>query len=338
MHDNPFDPVDSSEPFAKPWLPSPRLQARLWMAVWAMLLAGGLLAAGAAAALAQGPVQGFTPAHGLAWAAFVPLWLVLRTYLDLARETESVGLQKSALGLFWVGVFLQALALAGQKVLPWGWEVTLVVAVALGLLAVLAYLGSPSAGATGKPPQATVPPAEAASAPAEATPGATAASKVGIVASLAVGLFVLVKVLAKGGLFAKFVAVKFIGRMIKNLSLDTVAAVEGVILVLCAAGFLVWFGAAKVRQRGPLGRPAAVVGWLEILTPVLFGLILAGWLLFAFQPALEQPGVADKDLAKLWIQLEGTLLAVALQVSLFWALLTALLFRSLQGRFAPGGG
>ncbi len=112
------------------WSPSPGLRRQLLLGALGVLAAAGL--ATATTLTVSGPDQGpvFPLACGLAWAILPALFLVLRAYLALARDTRSPGLKWSARGLFGVIVLGLTLQLAvvggipgGQHVVVWGVEV-----------------------------------------------------------------------------------------------------------------------------------------------------------------------------------------------------------------------
>jgi hypothetical protein len=340
MSDDSPERVDLDASLPEPWSPSPSLRARLYTGAWAVMVAGGLTVAEAAVELSQGKVQGFAPAHALGWATLLPLYLVLWTFQDLAREVRSGGLRRSSLGLFWTFCFLQVLEFADLKILPVGWEVALVVAVAIGMIGLLASLsiseGPAQAGPNaGQSPSETPPAAPAdAKSPAEAPPDSSAKSKVGIIGGLVVGLLLLIKALAKGNLFVKVVAFRFLGRMAKKLNLDTAEALAFVALLLLGIGFWIWFAVSKIRLRHKLGGAAALAGWAEILLAV----VLAGFALFSsvtLSLALEQPGLALQDLERLEQQTLASVLVAGMAVSIIYSGVLIYFFVSLRNRFPP---
>jgi len=317
------------------WSPSHWLHGRLLLGTWAALAVGVLLTISAAVELAIGQAPGFQLSHALAWMAVVPLVVVLRTYQDLGRETDSTGLAKGCLCLFWAFVFFQVLEFLSLKLLRPGWQIALLSAVGIGLLGLLGYIGASAKTQTSAPPaeDKDAAPEEGKAVP-EAEAGPVVPARVGLLGGLLIGLVALLKVFAKGHFFAKLVAFRAVGRLFRRFNWDSALTLAGIVLFCCAAGFLIWFGVSKIRLRGRLGRLAVVLGGLEILLPVLFaGLFLNA--LTTVATAMERPGIRPEEVQEIQAQALAGLTVTTLMVDIVYAALTALLFLAIRSRFRP---
>jgi hypothetical protein len=310
--------------------PSPLLHRQLLTGVGATLAAGGLMVASSVVELSQGQMAGVTPAHVISWLALIPLVLVLRTYLTLAREADSWGLRRSVQCLFGALVLFGLYELISLDVLDLGWQIALWIILGIGILALL---GAPfvSPSETPETPQAPVPPAT--EAPAETTEPVSTTKKAGVFGGLGLCLLALVKLAGKGGILWKLFAFRWLGRLFNNINLG-LGAVAVFVLVVLGVIFLIWFAVAKIRLRGKLGGVAAVVGWTEILQLVVFTGMLVWWVA-SLIGAANQPGMDEKTLEGLVEQMGRDLITAGMVIDLTWALLTSWLFLSVRNRFNP---
>jgi hypothetical protein len=93
------------------WMPSSSLQRQLGVGAAAALLAGGLYAAGSILGFSDGPHDGFTAGKGLCFAAILPQFLVMLTFLALAREARSMELRRSCISTFVSSWVLETLSI-----------------------------------------------------------------------------------------------------------------------------------------------------------------------------------------------------------------------------------
>ncbi len=314
---------ESAESLAFPFRPSPQLHDQLGRGVVAVLAAGSLAVASALVELSQDAAPGVTLAHVLGWAALVPLFVVLRTYRALARETESFSLARSSQCVFGMMVVANVCGLALLDVLPMGWQIAAWVVVWVGLLALVA------APFVSEEEETKVPAETPAAEEKEETTSGT--SKAGIIGGAAAGLLILLKLVFKGGL-AKFVLFRWAARLLRkvNLGLEAVALL---VLLPLGAAFLIWFGVTKIRLRDKLGSRAVLLGWMEIVMTILFAGLLT-WFVIALFAAVEQPGMTDKELEALVEEASRTMLLIGVAVDLLWTALTVFLFVGVRNRFA----
>jgi hypothetical protein len=117
-------------------------------------------------------------------------------------------------------------------------------------------------------------------------------------------------------------------------------AVAGGVAALLAVGFLLWFGAAKVRARRRLGGIAALLGWTEILG-ILFSIL---WVVAGYSIAIAvvmnagDPEPSDKLMAALDDKIARGVAALSLLGDLTWTSLTAWFFLSIRRRRGPDPG
>jgi hypothetical protein len=256
MSDLPLRHTDPQETPELTFRPDPDLAGQLLAGALGALAAGGLAVAATLAESSPNPAPGFTLAHGLAWAALVPLCWVLRAYLALARATESTGLRKSSLCLFGTVVLLNVAELATLDGLGLGWHIAAWAILGIGFLALVTAPFVP-AGSAETPPGAEDTPEAKESVGAEES--GSAASKTGLVGGLAVALVVVFKLTAKS-FFVKLLLVRNLGRLLSKLDAEMAGAVALAVLVLLGAAFVIWFAASKIRLRDRLGGMAALVG------------------------------------------------------------------------------
>src|SRR5262249_38808605 len=117
---------------AAPWSPSIGLRSKLLIGTLGVLAAAGLAAAATLMFSDPGQMDGFTLAHGHAWATLPALFLVLLAYVALARAAESPGLKFSSLALFGGIVLGQIGQLAALGGIPGGSQVGIWLAEVLG--------------------------------------------------------------------------------------------------------------------------------------------------------------------------------------------------------------
>jgi hypothetical protein len=305
--------TDADEKLEQPWTPSPYLRARLLTGVRAALLAGALLVASDVISLLQGKPQGFTPAHALSWSALLPMILVLQTYQELGQEVGSTGLRKSSLGLFWTFGLLQLLGLTDVGIQR-SWQIAILVAVALGLLGLLGFLAGQAPNASSK----------------------TAAY--GYVGALAVGLLLVLKVLAKGGLLSKFLLVKFFAKFfakwVPKANLESVESIAALMLLISAVFFLIWLGISKIRLRPKLGTAATVIGCAEILLPLVVGIVVAVPMVPLLE-AMERPGLNQGEHEALESQIRSNVIASVVVAELAYVGLFVFFFRSMRSHPSP---
>jgi hypothetical protein len=314
MRNDPANCVASLE--ARPFDPRPELGAQLLTGALAALAAGSLAVASSCVDVAQPGARGLTVAHGLAWAALVPLFLVLRAYLGLARATDSAGLRKSSQCLFGAILLFTVLDLAMVDTLPVGGRIMAWVVFGFGLLALLAA--------------PFVPVSKTIEMPAEAEAPSSSDTRTNWIIVGAV-LVILAKLVVKG-LFGKGVLIQWLRE------LDGAWEVLAIgVLTLLLAAFVIWFGVTKIRLRGPLGGVAALVGCVEVLLVVaLAGMVV--WLVAVVSSAVaNQPAMTEEVLEAL-VNRTGQPLALAgIAATLVWSSLTALLFGAVRSRMTSGG-
>jgi hypothetical protein len=321
MSDDNLEPVEEElETAEEPWVPSPSLYRPLLGGALATLLAAGLAVASSALEFKQANAQGFTLAHTLAFAALVPGILVVRTFYLLARESESFNLQKGCLGLFGTLVLIEVYDLASQHILLPGPQIGLWMVIGLGLLALIGAVFVPAPGSQVK---------KAAGDEAPATSGKPAS---GLVGSLAVVLFVLVKLLGKG-ILGKLLLIRGLGKLLRNMNAGWEPIVS-IGLLLCGGMYLTLFAVSKIRLRSKLGGMAALAGWTEL---VLLAVVGGVWIaqLMDMMSAMNQPGINDKDLEDLAKSWSETVFLTEVGTILLWSLVTAFLFLSVRARFNP---
>ena len=307
--------LDHGEPAAPAWQPSSALREQLQAGMLAAFLAGGLSMASAGAELAQPKAAGWGLADNLAWAALLPLGLVLRAYLTLGREIDSFALRKSASCLLGTVVLVHVFDLATQDILPLGWQIAVWLLFGLGALALLGGLFAAETGAS--PPGA------------EPATGVTRSGKAGVLGGVAAAVLVVLK-LAGNGLMAKFFALRLIAVALRNLH-GARAPLVFYVLLLQIVVLQIWLAGCKIRQRRTLGSVAAGVGWAEIVLVVgLF--ITASYLIAAYFTGLDQPGLNQQAHVEIQAETDRRFALLSLLASGMWTGLTAFLFLNLRGQ------
>jgi hypothetical protein len=322
MNDKLDSTVEESEtPDRELLVPSDSLYKPLLGGSLAVLMAGGLAVAGGMAELIQGNQPGlFTTAHALGIAALAPLVLVLRTYLYLGQACQSGAVPKSALGLFVALVLLQLHDLVSLPVLDVGIRIAIWAIIALGAMALLGLpfisTFNPPGVVDKQKPRSTK--KEDENEEEEAIP---AGAKTGILGGLGVAVFVVLKLFGKG-LLAKFIILRGIGKLIRNVNLNGEGLVE-IGLLLATGAYLIWFALAKIGLRRRLGGVAILAGAVElIIVAVTAGMVIG------FLTALQH-GVPDKNLEE-WIE---SLIVTGMVADVCWASVTAWLFLRVRWRF-----
>jgi len=311
--------AEEVEPVASSLLiPNRILQGQLSSGMTAVLAAGALSILASLVQIRDGLKPGFTLAHGFEWASLVPLLVVLRTYQALARHADSTSLRHSAQGLFGTVVLFQILELATLNVFPlWG-QIIIWILFGIGLLALFPVSFTSATETPALPSKNSATPDESADVNRARWGG-----------GLVLGLLILLKLAGKG-LLLKIFAIRMIGRLLRNLGghWETLA---GVLLMLLAAGFVIWFAVAKIRLRGKLGSLAALLGIAELVLFLGFGGFFF-WSIAECEAAARLPGANPKALEE---ELVRNLNATSMVVDLIWSTLTALLFWSVRNRHDP---
>lgn len=307
-------------------VPSARIRGALWYGTLAVLLTSALSGASSIVALVQGKGDGFTLAHGLAWAALVPAMGIFAAYVNLGEEIGSPALGKSAFCLFGISVLLELYELLTLGLFATWFEVVLWIAFAIGviMLAVVPFTSDDKE----EKPAAEPPPAEepAAETPVPAGAGTNAA---GILGALGLALVGCVKVFGK--VLVKIPVFKGLAALFR-VKWDW-ALIAGGVGYLFGGVVLIWFGIMKIRLRRHLGPAAGFVGWMEVLGFLVCAAVIVGMTVQA-GAAAEQPGIGKDELAALQRQYLHDVTMLELGANVLWASLTVWLFASLRRRAA----
>lgn len=269
-----------------------------------MLVSGSLSAAGAMWNLSNPGAAGFTPAHVCGLASLLPLVTVLRTYLVLARETDSAALRKSGLGLFGTLILLELLNLHELTGMPAWWPLLVWAAEGVGLIGLLIYTFN-----SGKSKDTKA--------------DGISASKAGW-GGVAFLLFLALKVGLKG--------LVIVGA--RNLNQSSLVALVWIALQASAVIFTLWFAITKMRLAGRLGALAALLGVIEIAILATVIGVNVGY--FAALSRAEANRVdADKARDKVETEWKEIGHEADLGINVVWSLATALWFFALRGRYEP---
>jgi hypothetical protein len=319
------------------WAPSADLRRWLLIGVWAVALNVCLSAASLAIDLLRDKeAQGFTVTDGLDWAAVLALIPVLLAFLALGRETPSLGLWRSSIGVFgatWLSQAMSAGAFADSESADL-WEVLTTVAVVVGVVCLFVLVSrkpssflQPAPGESPAQEPAVEEPAAEGTAVKEPEPNEPGANRSEKAPSKKRGWGCVTGVLA-------FTAARFLRKAFRRIDFDwgLVGSIAPIVILCCVLccllAFLVWFGISKIRLRHKLGSMAAVSGWADLVSAALS---LAFYLLVAFaifQAAVHQE---DPDLYQRTLRIPGTIVDV---FDLLWTALLGGLFLSVRGRVA----
>jgi hypothetical protein len=308
----------------------------------AALIAGLLMMGSSALTLAGAGQGGLSVSEFLSLAALVNLGVVLVSYWQVAVHTQTIGLRKSAIGLFGMLIVMEGAGLNFTEAESHWWNI--LIWVVLGVVTFLLLIAvwnleeletedeaDSSAEAADKPAEGKI---AAVGADAGANPGApeqdekpapekTGKVAGGVLAALAFVALIALKATAKVGGKA----------LMKVMSVELFEILLGGTGMILTGMFLGWFALVKFRLRKELGGIAAWLALVEVIAIVLVGLGFAGMAWDPFRAFQQAP--LNEDAFK---GIEATWMARfdvgSIVLSSDWAILTASLFWSYRKRLA----
>ena len=176
-------------------------------------------------------------------AAALLVWIPgIRALLLLAEGLGSRGLWRATIGMFWAFVLLEVV-LHGIDSQERTAEVLVVLACVLATLGIVVYMFHD---------------------PAKRKGGQDVGTRLRPFVGVGIGLLILLKVLAKGAFWTKYLAARSLGRVFQQAGLEVIEMGLFVALGLLAFGSLTGFGVVLVR-RGRSDPVLRVAGWLTLL-------------------------------------------------------------------------
>ena len=312
-------------PTVSSWEPSRR--CRRWLFIGMIMLAADLVLGVLATALEfrHWGEEGLTQDVLIAYAAIVPQIVLAFSYLVLAREADARGLWKSVAGLLGSYLLVCLISLVFVDILPNAGNMAVVVAAAVGMLALFGF----SISAIPKfREQAGTKPASAdqTALPSESEPNESpSAGNLGWIGGIAIFIvFVVLK-----GLVRRFIRPAFRA----GFAVDDWALFAFIALIAFGLTFAVWFAITKIRLRERLGMMACVAGVTEIL--ILLIHIAMAAIIFAVMitEAAAAPQLDDAGIERLfdpWMKRASLMVAASHVV---WILVTLFFFASVRTRF-----
>ena len=268
--------------------------------------------------------EGFTPDVIVSYAAIIPQIVLITSYLVLAREADARGLWKSAAGLLGSYLLMCLISLVFMEALTAAANTAIVIATALGILAVLGFSISaiPRFGNQASAEKATVdqstpmPASEPKESPSDGSIG-----WLGVIAAFIA--FIILR-----GIVRRFVMPVFGA----GLAADDWALLECVAIVVFGSSFAIWFAIAKIRIREKLGTMACVTGISEILILLIHAGMAVVILTVIVTEAAAAPQLDDAGIDQLlapWMK-RGSLTSAACHV--VWVVVTLAFFASVRNR------
>lgn len=214
--------------------PTPGAEAALLRGVWSFL---AVMVLSVAVFFCDKEIQAYVNAAGLV--AWIP---GIRALLLLAEGLGSRGLWRATIGIFWAFV-LSEVVLHGVDSQERTAEGLVVIACVLATLGILVYMfHDPTKRKESSDPSNNLRP----------------------LVGVGIGLLILLKVLAKGAFWTKYLAARSLGRMFEHASLEVIELGLFVALGLLAFGSLAGLGIVLVR-RGRSDPLLRVAGWLSLV-------------------------------------------------------------------------
>ena len=307
------------------WVASRNL--RLWLLIGALAVLVAICFSGASCWIDfsrhQEP-EGLTITDALDWLCVLPQFVILLAFLALARETLSLGLWRSSIGVYGSTWLMTVLVYSEPTAGPGGGYAVLAVAVVLGAICMFAIIARNPASflqptATESPaPQPRPDPPDAGqpdTKPAESEKPKSKASGWGCLSTL--GAVAIARVVVKGLRRAHVDWFDF-------LCFAAYFAFLG-----CFAVFSIWFGICQIRLRRKLGIMAVVSGWADILNVAVYAayFVYVGWFTISAVMNEQEPDFFDPRMRI--ADAATSLYAIACDV------LTGALFLSVRSRSKP---
>ncbi len=302
------------------WFPSERCRRWLGIGIVALLVDLVLGVASTVLELIHWGEGGVTPDVIVMLIAIVPQCLVVSTYMVLARDARIRGLWKSTAGMLSCYLLFILFGVVMLEVLPQPGNVAVMILVAMGLAAVLAFSASDLPRFEAE--------TETASPDAEGQAGSASTDGPGWGGGLAIfAVFLVIRLL-----FRRFVRPAFRGRF----DIDDWQLLELLAVAAIGLSFAVWFAVTKIRHRRTLGTMAGVTGAAELLILVVHVALAATILAVMVNAAIDNPEMTDEALDQLldpWTK-RASLTSAACHV--LWCVLTIKLFTAISsGWFQP---
>ena len=214
--------------------PTPGAEAALLRGVWSFL---AVVVWSLAFPFCEKEIEAYVNAAALL------VWIPgIRALLLLAEGLGSRGLWRATIGMFWAFVLLEVV-LHGIDSQERTAEVLVVLACVLATLGIVVYMFHD---------------------PAKRKGGQDVGTRLRPFVGVGIGLLILLKVLAKGAFWTKYLAARSLGRVFQQAGLEVIEMGLFVALGLLAFGSLTGFGVVLVR-RGRSDPVLRVAGWLTLL-------------------------------------------------------------------------